>query len=122
MAQYIRIYHDDETKLKKEYYEVNGIREGVYKLYRNNGKLWHECNFVNGILNGECKLYYENGNIWMIKTYINGILNGESKEYYENGQIYEKCYYVNGEFDEYQAYELYNDNGEIIEKRENYRI
>ena len=56
-----RTYYDS-GELEKEYFEINGKKEGQYKLYRNNGEL-HICsNYIDGKLNGEYKLYTDNGN------------------------------------------------------------
>ena len=50
MAKVVRTYHDSEkTKLKEEYYEIDGKKEGEYKLYWDNCQLWAICNYVDDI-------------------------------------------------------------------------
>jgi antitoxin component YwqK of YwqJK toxin-antitoxin module len=39
----IRIYYNKEkTKVKEEYFTMNGKKEGIYKSYHRNGKLKEE--------------------------------------------------------------------------------
>jgi antitoxin component YwqK of YwqJK toxin-antitoxin module len=133
MAKVVRTYHDpEETKLKEEYYEVDGKKEGIYKSYyytqnTNNSKnqLNVICNYTNDILNGKFIRYYNNcyklsenisstdsvGQIYIIFNYINNKKNGEYKKYYENGQLWEICNYV----DAYKNGEekIYYYNGQL---------
>ena len=58
----IRTYHDqDETKLKEEYFVHNNKKEGIYKLYYENGDLWKEVNYIDDKRNGIFKSYHSNG-------------------------------------------------------------
>ena len=60
----VRTYHDQEqTKLKTEYFQLNGKRNGIYKSYRNNGQLKEEVNYIDGKKHGIEKLYHENGQL-----------------------------------------------------------
>jgi antitoxin component YwqK of YwqJK toxin-antitoxin module len=46
----IKTFHDEEkTKLKEEYFIHINKKEGIYKLYRDNGQLWFEVNYINNI-------------------------------------------------------------------------
>ena len=54
MAKVVRTYHDDEkTKLREEYYEINGKKEGLYKKYYYNGQLEVICNYTDDKINGK---------------------------------------------------------------------
>jgi len=59
----IRTYYDG-GELKEEYYELNGKKEGDYKLYWKNGQLNLISNYVNGVQEGECKKYWRNGQLY----------------------------------------------------------
>jgi len=64
MAKVVRTYHDfKKIKLKEEYYEINGKKEGEYKKYHENGcgQLYIICNYIDDKLNGEYKSYLKNG-------------------------------------------------------------
>ena len=73
-----------QENLKEEFFEINGKKEGILKLYYKNGNIMSIRNYVNNKLNGEYERYYENGNIYEICNYVNGKLNGEYKLFYEN--------------------------------------
>ena len=69
----IRTYHDEEkTKLKEEYFMMNGKKEGIYKLYSSNGELFSEVNYIDGKMNGVYKSYYSNGQLCVEENYIDG--------------------------------------------------
>ena len=45
----VRTFHDKEkTKVKEEYFKMNGKIEGIYKSYHENGQLWEEVNYIDG--------------------------------------------------------------------------
>ena len=66
----------------------------------------------DGIKNGEYKTYYDNGNIETVVNYKNDKLNGESKSYYENGQIKGEINYKGGKKDGISK--SYSENGQLI--------
>jgi antitoxin component YwqK of YwqJK toxin-antitoxin module len=77
MAKVVRTYYDNEqTKLKEEYYEINGKKEGIYKEYYNNGQLNVVCNYIDDKLNGEYKIYLCDGQLYEICNYIDNKANG----------------------------------------------
>jgi antitoxin component YwqK of YwqJK toxin-antitoxin module len=97
MAKVVRTYYDlEQNKLKEEYYEVDGKKEGVYKSYRENGQLLHICNYFDDKLNGEFKSYWEDGELFEIINYVNDKIEGEYKAYWGNGELCYKNYYING--------------------------
>ena len=69
----VRRYHDKEkTKVRVEYFKMNGKKEGIYKSYWNNGQLWEEVNYIDGKMNGIYKRYHYNGQLWEEINYIDG--------------------------------------------------
>ena len=89
--------------LKKEYFENNGKKEGVYKEYNCDGTLYKECNYIDGKLNGICKKYgYDDDenvedycdSIYIECNYINDKKEGVYKEY-RNGTLYNEWNYIN---------------------------
>jgi antitoxin component YwqK of YwqJK toxin-antitoxin module len=52
---------------------ANGIREGEYKEYHENGQLWVICNYIDGKIEGELKSYHNNGQLEAICNYIDGV-------------------------------------------------
>ena len=81
-------YHDFySTKLKAEYYVIDGKKHGESKEYDENGKLFQQVNYTNGEENGPFIEYHENGKIARTATYKNGELNGEVKNFDERGNL-----------------------------------
>lgn len=52
--KYSDCYCDESegTILKVVYFQNNRKKEGVYKEYFNNGKVYKECNYIDGRRNG----------------------------------------------------------------------
>ncbi len=49
----IRTYYDTiQSKVKEEYFQLNGKKEGEYKMYHQNGNLLKHCNYINGLSEG----------------------------------------------------------------------
>jgi antitoxin component YwqK of YwqJK toxin-antitoxin module len=74
-------------KLKAEWNEEKGKREGIEKDYYENGKLRGECNFLNGKPEGIGKEYYESGKLKNEWNFENGKREGIQKLYYESGSL-----------------------------------
>ena len=69
----VRTFHDKEkTKVKVEYFKMNGKIEGIYKEYRDNGQLWNEVNYIDGKMNGIYKSYNYNGQLEKEVNFIDG--------------------------------------------------
>ena len=109
--------HDDGTYSKGVY--IDGLKQGEWKKYYSNGKVFIVANYINDTLEGPVKSYYKNGSIQAENSYLKGKLNGISKQfdikgrlireisyqnnliygnciYYEDGIIYNETYYKNG--------------------------
>jgi len=87
-------YFDDGTYIAKNKergkYEgkiENNKREGVWKLYNENGELESVYSYKNDNLIGTGKEYYESGNIKIIKKFSNNGKKMKVKEYYKNGKL-----------------------------------
>ena len=56
-----RTFYDvEQTRLKEEWFEIDGKKNGPYKGYWDNGQLYEEVNYINGEGNGIYKLYWKN--------------------------------------------------------------
>ena len=56
----IYIYFDYTTNIKSECFQLNGKKEGIYREYYKNGKLYYEINYINNKKEGIYKKFYEN--------------------------------------------------------------
>jgi antitoxin component YwqK of YwqJK toxin-antitoxin module len=90
----------------------SGIRNGMVKTLKGNGKLGTECGYINNVRNGPCKDFYDNGKVRMEMTYENGKRTGVSKFYRENGELYRVSIYKNDTLDGIQTY--YHPNGLVL--------
>ena len=56
---------------------VHGVKHGVEKAWRADGKIWFEIPYVNGGRHGVAYLWHENGNLWHERHYVNGAIENE---------------------------------------------
>ena len=75
--------------------DFNGIRDGVWKVYYPNGKIFYTANYKNGILDGTFKLMTDNGGKICEINFNDGYLNGKYIFYFENGNILYEGNYTN---------------------------
>jgi antitoxin component YwqK of YwqJK toxin-antitoxin module len=54
----IEYFQSDEKKIKNIYNFKNGKKDGIQQEYYFNGKIYMEETYVNGLRDGICKLYY----------------------------------------------------------------
>jgi antitoxin component YwqK of YwqJK toxin-antitoxin module len=123
----------DKDILKSEFFQINGCKEGIEKIYENNGlKIISENNYVNNKITEikkyknikliECikytneyrffEKYYENGELNEIyKMNYTDKIDGEYIKYFSNKKINIKNNYINGLKD--GLYTEYWENGKI---------
>jgi len=82
----------DENILK------DGKKNGVEKVYKENGQLRSETTYVDGKKNGVQKHYF-NGQLRIETTYVDDEKNGVEKHYEENGQLRSETTYEDGKKD-----------------------
>ena len=74
----------------------NGVMEGPWVSYHENGQLLSEGAFKNGKEEGPWVFYYDNGQLEMKGDFKNGEREGLWIDYYDNGQLNKKGNYKNG--------------------------
>ena len=123
----------EEGKLKKEVNYKNGMFDGLYityfengqveseqmfikdqkdglsKYYYDDGKLFYTENYSKGRKNGEIKRLYKNGNTWIIEKYKNGTKIGTWQEFYPEGVLKYEGVYKKGVL---KQEHYYNEDGE----------
>jgi antitoxin component YwqK of YwqJK toxin-antitoxin module len=80
------VFHENSTK-KFEADYVNGIDDGLFKEWDENGNLIEVAKLKNGKLEGKRFRFHTNGNMQFEGHYVNGFLSGISKEWYDNGNL-----------------------------------
>ena len=78
----------NQNQLLQEIHVLNGIEEGVQKIYDSiSGNLTAEKNMSGGILQGLSTYYWPDGNISQTHEFVQGRLGGKSTFYHRNGKI-----------------------------------
>jgi len=81
---------------REEYYEIDGKKDGEYKMWYENGRPFIHCFYKNGKCDGEYKMQYENGQLAEHCCFTNGELDGEFKSWNRNGQLDIHRHYKDG--------------------------
>lgn len=92
-------------------YRVNSlmVKNGVEKIWHENGKLASEYHYQDGIKHGIQKGWYEDGQLWYEDQYKNGLLHGIQKGWLKDGKpLHESHYFCGDEVteEEFEKYEL----------------
>jgi hypothetical protein len=90
---------------------VNGLKEGKWVEYYENGKIETESSYKNGLRNGVRKFYNESGILLHETPFLDDTINGIEKEYYDSGKIKNEIQYTNGLK---VSTKYYNENGNSI--------
>ena len=80
-------YDEAKTKVNERYYvDKNGLRQGLYESFYENGQLRRRCTYKDGKLDGLYESFYENGQLKERCTYKNNKLDGLCEWFDINGQ------------------------------------
>ena len=80
-------------QLKFHYYEKDGLKHGIYKRFRYNGKIIVSANYNKGQLHGKYQEFHED-KLVMECNYENNKLYGEYKTWYTTGQLKKKILFL----------------------------
>ena len=80
-----------------EYSFTNGKKNGLYRNWHQNGKLYKEYTYINDKIHGLFRTWYDNGKLQEQVNYINGEMDGEYLFYSGNGVLMKKIVYNSGE-------------------------
>lgn len=93
-------FKNDSRKTEFEYYvrgnNSDGMREGSYTWFHENGKIKAKGFYRNNLLDGVFINYYNDGSIRTEMNFVNGKLDGKHISYYFGGGKEEEGYYKNG--------------------------
>ena len=96
---------------------VEGINEGKYALYYDNGQLEYEATYLDDKLHGEARRYYNDGTLEYSRHYLYGMQHGTYIIYHPNGAVKAQRMY---EYGEQTSYKLYYRNG-ALEREQEYK-
>tara|TARA_R100001463_G_scaffold13391_1_gene35729 strand:- start:1734 stop:2192 length:459 start_codon:yes stop_codon:yes gene_type:complete len=116
-------YYDESGKLRngecKSYYSdgnfdigfyKDGKREGEWKEYHDNGKLFQVGSYKNGLKEGEFRSYHSSGELFIVSFWKSGEEDGEYVFYFYDGDLESITHYKNGKK---QEEVLFNENKKI---------
>lgn len=106
-GEFIRYYNN---KIDYTCNYKNGLKDGPYRNFGQEGNISFECNYKNGLKDGFYRNFYPNGNISFETFYSNDIQNGDAVTYNKNQLIVRKSQVVDGNVIE--SYEYY-PNGKL---------
>jgi antitoxin component YwqK of YwqJK toxin-antitoxin module len=89
-------YEEGTELLSVEFYLLDGVYNGAYATYYQDGLPKHTAFFDNGVLNGLEEHYYENGQLKESVNYAQGKFNGKRMVYWSNGILKEQNLFSNG--------------------------
>ena len=98
----VHYYPSGAVETETEY--VNGVRNGMHKLYDEEGHLISEVLYVNNKMEGMMRTYYPDGAIKVIVPYEKGLVNGEMLSYYPDGKIWRRGVYEQGKLISNKSY------------------
>ena len=79
-------YHANEALMEKVGF-YNGKKEGVSKLWYNNGVLKMESHYDQNTSIGSYKSWWRNGVLSSESNYVNGKVNGIERKWFDNGVL-----------------------------------
>ncbi len=83
------------TSGKEQFTIQNGVLEGPYSRFYDNGRLREEGSFSKGEMQGIIYYFYPNGQLKRIANYQFGIKDGEMIEYWSNGMMFAQFLFKN---------------------------
>ncbi|NQZ79113.1 MAG: hypothetical protein HRT61_23790 [Ekhidna sp.] len=67
----------------------NGIKNGSYKAYYEDGTLWKDSHFSSDALQGEMSIYYPTGELMIVRQFANNFIQGKQLRYWKSGKLNE---------------------------------
>ena len=77
----------NELSKWEEFNVKEGVLNGDYIIFHDNGEIFSHSAYKNGKLHGEEKINYKSGKLKTRKTYSFGKLIGTTKTFFESGQL-----------------------------------
>ncbi len=109
------LYYSEETqKVVAEEHYKNGVKNGPWRIFFDNGNLSSEVFWKDGKKDGPWKEFFQDGTPRLSANYKNDKLDGDYKIYNVGGRIIKKGKYVKGKAD--GEWITYDDSGKITKK------
>lgn len=106
-----RLYYDN-GKIQEESYYTENQKEGLSRWFNKTGRLMAEYNYKAGNFEGVQKTFYDNDTLQILSNYAKNELNGDFKEFYRNGKVKVAGKYVGGQKD--GVWTDYDETGKAV--------
>ncbi|MFB9057542.1 toxin-antitoxin system YwqK family antitoxin [Mariniflexile ostreae] len=113
-----KYYYNKEHLQKVETYK-NGLLDGVFLEYFENGKLYREGHYEDGVMQGTFKSYSPSGIIKTITEYSSGVKHGIEKRYTTAGILAELYTYANNQ--KHGSFKTFHEDGKTIKEEGSYK-
>ena len=100
----IKVRYYDSGKVETETEYVGDKRNGMHKLFDEQGNLISVVRYENDKMEGLLKTYYSDGTLKAVVPYEKGIVNGEMIVYFETGKTFRKQIYEQGKLKSTKQY------------------
>ena len=77
----------ENGKIRKNYFSINDMKQGIYKEYHPNGNLFISCSYIDNKFHGLYNKFNSNGQLLVELTFNNNVANGISKKYNYIGEF-----------------------------------
>ena len=123
ITEYKKGFITDRKKINRR--DKNGLRQGMWITFRENGKIHSEGTYLDDLKHGYFKEYSEKGDLISLAKFQHGIFQPEAeeiqklvaeKEYYPNGKIRKTSLYRNGTLEGISC--EYSQDGVMIKSTE----
>jgi len=104
-----RVWHDNGQLYIENTYR-DGKEEGMFEGWHENGQKWKECHYQNGKFEGRYQEWNDNGQKLIDCQYLDGKKEGLYQEWWNNGQKLIESYYLDGKLE--GLYQKWCDNGQ----------
>ncbi len=109
-------FYDSAVTILENGSVVDGLKEGRWILYFNQGGIWQDRTYVHGMLTGESTSYYEDGTKQAEGDMKNNRETGGWTWFYESGNPQCKVTYKNGLKIGTQVF--WNELGDVVKEEE----
>lgn len=111
-------YQDGSPKIIQYFRKVDGIRVLIKEegFYQNKNRQF-EGTYTNGRKNGVWKTWYENGKLWSETSFKDDVNHGKTMSFHPNGKKYYEGQYTNGARSGH--WRFWDENGILVKELDN---
>ena len=107
------LFEDGSVKSEKTFKKVDGKEELLKEVvFHPNGKKYIEGNYKNGLREGYWASWYEDGTLWSEGEFRDGESHGKRTVFHPNGTLYYEGRFEKGK--RVGLWKFYDENGNLV--------